>query len=273
MKYYLVGKSTTMFKNTQLIRMLIPVALFIFTAPIFTIPILAQTSFGVKAGMSVPSLSDNSNNIYSSDFTSISSASLGMFVEFPISSSFSFQPELIYSVKGGQRNGLQPIPPSRIPSFLASLLPAGLVPYGSYDNKSTLNYLEIPLMLKFKTQSKTGISIEAGPYIGLLTSAQQKITGAGPIFLDASGTQPIVIPPSSPLQVAYDSDVNTKKDIKSTNFGVQAGLTLYKRLASDVKIFLEGRAAYGFSKIQREKIFGETKVGSITFSLGFVQPL
>lgn len=237
------------------------------------ISVEAQLNFGIKGGASVPNLSSDSDNIFTQEFGSIAAFGFGLFLEVPLSSSFSFQPELLFAVKGGQRNGLQPIPDTRVPGALAAFLPSGLVPYAVFDNKSILNYLEIPLLLKYSTQGRKGISVFGGPYIGFIVGAKAKIRGNSVIFLDPGGSQGLALPGSTtPVELPFDQDVNIEDEIASSNFGVQGGIDLFTH-SGDTKIFLQGAFSLGFTTIQREIRFGESQVGSVTFSLGFSQPL
>lgn len=233
----------------------------------------AQLNFGIKGGVSVPNLSSDSDNIFTQEFGSIAAFGFGMVLEVPLSSSFSFQPELLFAVKGGQRDGLQPIPDTRIPGALAPFLPAGLVPYANFDNKSIINYIEIPLLLKYSSQGRQGISVFGGPYIGFVVGAKAKIRGNSVIFLDPGGSQGLALPGSTtPVALPFDQDVNIADEIASSNFGVQGGIDLFTH-SGDTKIFLQGAFSLGFTTIQKEIRFGESQVGSITFSLGFSQPL
>ena len=234
----------------------------------------AQTIIGVKGGIGFPNLSDDSDNIYTQDFSSITTYSFGIQFDIPVASSFSFQPELQFSGKGGQRDGLQPLPPDRIPSILSSLLPAGLVPYANINNRSVLNYLEIPLLAKLSFGSELQFAIFAGPSLGFLTGAKQAVEGNSPLFLDPNGTTPLALPPSNtPLVLPFQADVNTTDDLKSFNFGLHAGLAVSYEYSTGNSFFLDGRLTYGTGAVQRDPQFGESKVGSVLLSLGFEQAM
>ena len=234
----------------------------------------AQSIIGVKGGIGFPNLSDDTDNIYTEDFSSITTFSFGMQIEIPISSTFSFQPELQFAGKGGKRNGLQPLPPDRIPSLLSDLLPSGLVPYANIDNRSVLNYLEIPLLARLNFGSTFQFSLFAGPSLGFLTGSKQEVSGNSPLFLDPGGSVPLTIPPSNtPLVLPFEADVDTTDDIKSFNFGIHAGLVLSYEYSEGNQVFLDGRLTYGTSAVQVDPQFGESKVGSLLLSLGFAQAM
>ena len=233
----------------------------------------AQKRFGIKAGVSVPDLSSDSENIFTQDFGSISAMGIGIYLNVPISSTFSFQPEFLFAVKGGERNGLQPIPDTRLPSAFLALFPPGVTPYAEFSNKSVINYLEIPLLLKYTSPGRKGIAVFGGPFIGFVSGAKQLVSGNSPIFFDPAGTQALMLPGSSvPLDLDFNQDVNIEDEISSTNFGVNAGLDLFTH-SGDTKIFFQSALSLGFTKLQNDPRFGESSVGSVTFSLGFSQPI
>ncbi|MFT4565461.1 MAG: hypothetical protein ACI9FN_000414 [Saprospiraceae bacterium] len=235
---------------------------------------MGQISFGVKGGINFPNLSDDSDNIYSSDFTSITTASFGILMDFPVSSTFSIQPELMMAGRGGKRNGLQPLPPGNIPSQLSALLPAGVVPYAEFDNRSTLDYIEIPVLMKLSFGSKFKISPYAGPYLGILVNAKQKTSGTSPLYLDPNKSIQVTNPLSGqPLTIDLTADIDTKNEINSSNFGVHGGV-MFTKMTSDIDgFFLDARVTYGFSSLQRNAQLGETKIGSISISFGYMQSI
>ena len=234
----------------------------------------SQTHLGIKGGFSFPNLTDDSENIYSEDFNSIVAGSVSLSFEIEVSEKFSFQPEIMFGGRGGKREGLQPLPPDRIPSLLSALLPAGTVPYADIENRTLLSYIEIPLLGRLNFGQDIQFSLIGGPYIGFLVDANQKISGTSPLFLDPGGTTPIMLPPTNqPLVVALDANVNTVDAIKSSNFGFHTGLVLTKKINGGDSVFFDGRVTYGLSTVQEDNRFGESKVGSVTLSLGYASTL
>ena len=99
-----------------------------------------EVQFGVKGGLNFASINgDNSGK-----FDHVTSFNFGVMAEIPISTKFSFQPELLYSRQG----------------------------FSVGKNVNELNYLNIPLMGKYYLTE--GLSLEAGPQIGFLLSAKNK---------------------------------------------------------------------------------------------------
>lgn len=96
-----------------------------------------EIKLGVKAGLNFSSITGDN----ASDFGITTDFNFGFMAEIPISEKFSFQPELLYSGQGAE---------------------------------ISLTYLNIPLMGKYYVTK--GLSLEAGPQIGFLLSAENEDT-------------------------------------------------------------------------------------------------
>ena len=108
---------------------------------LFSVTLFSQTYFGVKVGANYTSFRGDMQDVdYKTGFH------VGGVAEIVINDSFSFQPELLYSVQGFQ-----------------SKEDASL--------KSNYNYLQVPLMLKYFV--KDLVTLDAGPQIGYLISTTQ----------------------------------------------------------------------------------------------------
>ncbi|GAB3315058.1 porin family protein [Hymenobacter humi] len=102
-----------------------------------------NVTFGIKAGVNLSNVSgDNTDN-----FKSLVGANAGVAANFGFSDLLSFQPELLYSMKGAK------------------------LEEGGDKVESRLNYLDVPLLLKLNAD---GPFFEAGPQVGFLVS--QKTT-------------------------------------------------------------------------------------------------
>ncbi|WP_299256371.1 porin family protein [uncultured Aquimarina sp.] len=161
-------------------------------------------NLGVKGGLNFATLTGENNSEigWTTDFN------LGVMAEVKISDKFSFQPELMYSGQG----------------------------YGSdFDSEgiTALNYLNVPLMLKYYMTK--GLSLEAGPQIGFLLSTK-------------GGT-------------------NTNKDLfKTTDFGVNFGLG-YKL---DNGLYFSARYNLGLTDINNiDGISDKNKNGVFQLSIGY----
>lgn len=277
-------KSTTIFK-----------CLFVFF--LFTCQThFAQIKIGAKAGYSVGKINDNSNNIYTENYTSSSGVDIGVLIEFPISDLFSIQTEFIYTERGGKRVGLQPIPTAALEdlgsvdqlNYLLSL--QGKPPvndlnplYAEFSNTSDLNYLEIPILGKLGWGETWRFYVEAGPYMGFLLSSNQITSGNSTIYTDAATKDPLFVinplhnpadPATGPLWVPlppqnFDAETDTKDELNTWNVGFHAGAGLIRKIAERHELFLGFRGSWGYTTIQKDEVFGESHIGGLVFSLGY----
>ncbi len=113
----------------------------------FAIPAIAQTGFGVKAGLNSYAITSNVD-----DKSFISAPHFGAFAQIHFTKIFSVQPELVFSSQGNgyETNGVK--------------------------ESRNLNYINIPVMLQLNT--KKGFSFEAGPEFGFLIGAKYKAAGS-----------------------------------------------------------------------------------------------
>jgi len=281
-------------KSTSALKLLV---LIIFLMSEF---LTAQIKIGAKVGYSVGRLTDNTDNIYTEDYESSSGVDFGALIEFPVYELFSLQMELLYTQRGGERTGLQPIPTAALSSFGSTeqlnyvLSLQGKDPvtdsnpmYADFKNVSDLNYLEIPILGKLGWGDTWRFYVEAGPYIGFLLSSNQTTSGTSLITLDAEGKDPLVVinpnfdpanPSSGPLWVpvppqSFDAETNTKSELNTYNFGFHAGAGLIRKLNEKHELFLGFRGSWGAKTIQKDRIFGESHIGGLVFSLGYAYTL
>lgn len=99
-----------------------------------------EIKLGAKAGFNIASIHGDNTKA----FGDVTAFNFGLMAETPISTKFSFQPELVYSGQG----------------------------YDFDKNMVELNYLNVPLMGKYYILK--GLSLEAGPQIGFLLSAKSE---------------------------------------------------------------------------------------------------
>ncbi|MDO7171824.1 porin family protein [Mariniflexile sp. AS56] len=102
-----------------------------------------EIKFGAKGGLNFATISGDNTEATEP----VTAFNFGLVAEIPINEKFSFQPELMYSGQGY--------------SFDSDALVA-------------LNYLNMPLMGKYYVTK--GLSVEAGPQIGFLLSAEKDNT-------------------------------------------------------------------------------------------------
>ncbi|MCD9575974.1 porin family protein [Flavobacterium soyae] len=107
---------------------------------------------GLKAGLNISSLTCDESELNSSAKTGFTA---GAMVEIPLTKRISLQPELLYSQQGTKH------------SFSDED-----VINSNYKGTIELNYLNIPVMLKYFVLN--GLSLQAGPQIGILFNAKNK---------------------------------------------------------------------------------------------------
>ena len=161
----------------------------------------ANIKFGAKGGINFANLAgDDADG--AKMFVGFNA---GFFIEIPVADKLVFQPEILYSAQGSKSEG---------PLFVDGSV---------YNVEATFkfNYINIPLLFKYEIADK--FSLEAGPYVGFLTSAKlkAKIQGVGSETIDA------------------------KDMLKSTDFGIAIGMN-YE--FTDV-IFANARYQSGLTEI------------------------
>ena len=281
-------------KSTTSIKLLL-LTFFLITQVSFS-----QVKIGGKVGYSIGRITDNSDNIYTEEYESSSGVDVGVFIEYPVSELFSLQMEVLYTQRGGERNGMQPIPTAALDAFgsvdqlnyMLSLQDKDPVTdsnpmYADFNNVSDLNYLEIPILGKLGWGDTWRFYVEAGPYVGFLVSASQNTSGTSLITLDAAGTDPLTVinplhdptnPSSGPLWVqvppqSFDAETSTRSELNTYNFGFHAGAGLIRKLADKHEVFLGFRGSWGAKTIQKDKVYGESHIGGLVFSLGYAYVL
>ncbi|WP_394774751.1 porin family protein [Flavobacterium sp.] len=119
------------------------------------VTVMAQTEkikLGVKAGLNLASLTFDERELHSSNKAGFTA---GIMVEIPIVKNFSLQPEVLYSQQGSK-----------------SSFSDNDVTNSHYKSTIDLNYLNIPVMLKYYVLKE--LSVQAGPQIGILLKANNK---------------------------------------------------------------------------------------------------
>lgn len=106
--------------------------------------------FGAKAGMNLSTISDDGYD----DTKSKVGYYAGVFINMPISETFSIQPEVLYNNLGSETKG----------SVIGN----------AYSQKLNLNYISVPVMFQFKATPQ--FYLEAGPEFGFLVAADSKTT-------------------------------------------------------------------------------------------------
>ncbi|MCU4188603.1 PorT family protein [Flavobacterium sp. HXWNR29] len=178
----------------------------------------SDIKYGAKGGLNIANIVGDD----AGDANVFIGFNAGFFVEIPVADKLIFQPEILYSAQGSKSDGI----------------------IDGYNVDATLkfNYINVPLMFKYQVANK--FSLEAGPYIGFLTSAKLKF--------DVEG-------------LGSDT-VDMKDDVKSTDFGIGVGMN-YE--FSDV-IFANARYQGGLTEIGDSEAGGNSVKNSVfQIGLGF----
>lgn len=107
----------------------------------------AQATFGVKAGANFSSLKYSGDGEDDNTDTKVG-LNIGGLANIPVSSMFSFQPELVFSMEGGEDE------------------------QDGEDYKLKMNYINVPLLLQYNA---SGFIAETGPQVGFLMSADAEL--------------------------------------------------------------------------------------------------
>jgi hypothetical protein len=220
----------------------------------------------------------------------------GFLVEIPINEMLSIQPEINFTQRGAIRNGSQPIPIKvfteagiNLDQLNFLIIADGREPitdenpfYATYDSEADLKYLEIPVLMKLGWGSNWRFYVEGGPSIGFLLNADQITSGESQLYYDKAQTDPLMVPntdftpvngqsPFLPFEfpaIPFDGETDIKENFETISFGVQVGVGLIKIIGKN-EIFFDAKTSYGFSSIQKDSVFGESKIGGIIFSIGY----
>lgn len=111
-----------------------------------------KVKLGVKAGLNISTLTFDESELKSSNKPGFTA---GAMAEIPLTKKFSVQPELLFSQQGTKTSFSDPDVTNSV-----------------YKGTIELNYLNIPVMLKYYLVE--GLSLQAGPQIGILLKAKNK---------------------------------------------------------------------------------------------------
>jgi len=143
----------------------------------------AQIQFGAKAGLNLASIHISPSQDGTS-FKMTPNFHVGGLVSIPLASSFSLQPEVVYSGQG-----------TKVTSPDES---------GTYN----LGFINVPVLLKYKTAS--GFFAELGPQLGFLLSAKAKSGGTSVDVKDSFKSTDF----SGVLGIGYMSPLNIGADVR-----------------------------------------------------------
>lgn len=224
----------------------------------------SKITLGILGGLNIPRLSGGSNNELSRDYTSRAGEAFGFTSNLDLGSNFALRVDLLYSSEGGKRNGLQAFDATT----MNPQLPAGTYFYATYNNESILNYLELPVLLKYSIPvSSSNFYIDFGPYVGYLLSATQKTSGSSMVYADRAETTPVVA-----QAVPFNATTDVTSSINRMNVGITGGIGYAQKVGKD-QVILDIRGAYGLTYVQKDSADGTSHTGNLLISLGYSIPL
>lgn len=212
---------------------------------------------GARGGVNISRLCCGSMEL-NEDYKFGEGPSIGLTASYGISDHFSIMAELNMATQGGKKNGMQAVTPGTNGSVL----------YANFDNKTVLNYLELPILARVTFGEKFKYYINAGPYVGYLLSARNVTSGSSMLYSDKAGTH-----------VEYSAVQNFESDKKVTdqfttiNYGLTGGVGAGYMFAKH-GVWLDGRYVLGIPNIRKNTLInGENSTGSIMVGLMYTYNL
>ncbi len=193
--------------------------------------------FGVKAGMNVASLSKDAGL---EDQKSKIGFNAGVFANIPLATSFSIQPEVMYSQYG-----------AKIESVKESTI-LGTTTRTVNSSSTHLDYITVPVM--FQYNFVPNFYVEAGPEFGFNVSAKNK--GDRTITTTNSSG-------SSSATTSYSEDID-KDNMNTFNFGLGLGAGYY---FTD-NFGITARYVAGLTDIAKNRPSGSDAIRNNTFQVG-----
>lgn len=243
-----------------------------------------ETKLGVRLGMGLPNLKSVDNNIYSKDYSTVAGFDGGIFLDYGLTENFSIKTEFVFARKGGERNGMQPIPPAQLDPQLSALT-GGVPIFATFDNRAVFSYLEIPVLAKYEwaLNDKWGVYANAGFYVDFILSPEQETSGTSKLYYDETGTKPVQVPYNTspegqpPVFVLVDlppqdltATTDIDKDLADMDFGAMFGIGFSYQITEHGEFIFDARGSYGFIPLQNDtETYGNVHMGSFTFSLGY----
>ncbi len=232
--------------------------LFMVAACLLTIPatMWAQKGnilIGAHGGVNISKLCCGSM-VVNKDYQFGEGPAFGLTSSYGINKWLSITAELNYATQGGRKNGMQAV------NVNNTLL------YADFDNRSSLRYLELPVMARATFGKQFKYYAELGIFGGYLLSAQQKTTGSSRLYLDADGTQAYV---GENNIMGFESDKDIRGSIKDFNYGLTGGIGIGYTFGRH-GLWLDGRYVMGIPNIREQSTQnGENSTGSIMALVGY----
>ncbi len=212
-------------------------------------------SIGGHAGVNISKLCCGSMEI-NDDYKFGEGPAFGVTAAYGVSKYISIAAEVNYTTMGGKKNGMQAV--SGYGSNGNSVL------YADFDNKTVLNYLELPVMARVTFGNKFKYYANLGVFGSYLLSAKNETSGNSALYADKNGSKKY-----AESVLSFNSDTDIKNQVKDFNFGLVGGLGAGYTFGRH-GIWLDGRYALGMPNIRENtNVNGENSTGSIMATLGY----
>src|SRR5450432_555092 len=166
---------------------------FIFFLFIISRCVSQDLKLGIKGGLSLPNLSSSGGSEVSKGYKTISGPDFGLVVDYTITDRVSIETGIEWSTQGGQKSGLQTIPAS---PELAQYFPPGSDAqylYANFTSTVRLQYLMLPVLLKYKidlgSPGNWKLYVYGGLFGGLLITAKASAAGSSKVYFDKNETR------------------------------------------------------------------------------------
>jgi hypothetical protein len=219
---------------------------------------VAQFRIGAHGGLCIPNIRGSETDKFSKGFISREGPFFGIFTDVGLSRHFSLVAELNYTSQGGKKNGMQLV------TNLPPGLPTDMDLYADFKNETIMDYVELHILGRLIFGNRIRFFVDAGPYTGYLVRARAVTKDSSLIYLDETGTMPIV-----PSPVSFDANTDVMDSLKKWNAGLAGGGGVFFP-AGPGHMILEAHFELGLSTIQRDvATSGNSKTGAVVISLGY----
>ena len=185
--------------------------------------------------------------------------SVGLTGSYGFTKQLSLVVEVDYSKLNTLRNGVQPLLPNSILQNPNQPL------FANYTKKEVFDYIETPVMIRFTYGKKVKLLVNAGPYVGFLTAAKVRTSGASLLYQDAKGQ----LPDASATVYNFTGYQDVTPVITTVNFGVAGGVGVsytYEKHTFSV----DGRYNVGLTNIRdNSAMYGKNNLQTLAIGLGY----
>lgn len=232
------------------------VAACLMSMPFYANAQSGNLQVGGHAGVNISKLCCGSMTI-NEDYQFGEGPTFGLMASYGFNKYLSLVAELNYTTMGGKKNGLQAVNGYGSNGLL----------YADFNNKTVLNYLELPVMARVTLGDKFKYYANLGIYGAYLLAANQETSGSSFLYTDKDGTKKYS--PTDGQVLSFNKDADIKGQVKDFNFGLVGGLGAGYTFGKHA-IWLDGRYVMGMPNVRENTtVNGENSTGSIMATVGY----